>query len=181
MDHDRPLPPSHRTPTMAFTNDRLGSAQSMTTPNPHTPLPDPQDLGPLEVYQSYMRSPYLSRKHSSYFQTYTDLFERYRGKELTFVEIGVMDGGSLFMWRDYLGPKARIIGIELNPGAKRWQQDGFEIFTGSQSDPQFWRSFFQTVGPGHVRPDDGGHTFEQQIVTVHSCIPNVRDGGMIVV
>jgi hypothetical protein len=138
-------------------------------------------MKPLEIYQSYMRSPYLSRKHSSYFRAYTELFERYRNTDVTFVEIGVMDGGSLFMWRDYLGPKARIIGIELNPRAKRWQQDGFEIFIGSQSDPKFWQSFFKSVGPVDVVLDDGGHTFDQQIFTVHSCIPNVRDGGMIVV
>ncbi len=29
--------------------------------------------------------------------------------------------------------------------------------------------------------DDGGHTFEQQIITVHNCIPNINDEGLIVV
>lgn len=43
-------------------------------------------------------------------------------KNNKFVEIGVLDGGSLFMWRDYLGKDAEIIGIDLNPDAKRWEK-----------------------------------------------------------
>ncbi|NBP54584.1 MAG: class I SAM-dependent methyltransferase, partial [Actinobacteria bacterium] len=31
------------------------------------------------------------------------------------------------MWREFLGPNARIIGIDLNPLAKRWESEGFEI------------------------------------------------------
>lgn len=143
--------------------------------------PYEQDIGSLDIYKSYMRSPYLSHKHSSYFQVYTELFEPYRHKAFTFLEVGVKDGGSLFMWRDYFGPKARIIGVDLNPGAKRWEQDGFEIFIGSQSDPKFWHSIFEATGPVDVVLDDGGHTFEQQIVTVDSCIPHIREGGLMVV
>ena len=81
-----------------------------------------------EVFQAFQRAPFLSNKHSSYFQTYGELFEKYRGKPITFVEIGVFSGGSLFMWRDYFGPQARIIGVEFNPDAIRWREHGFEIY-----------------------------------------------------
>ena len=40
-------------------------------------------------YKSYLKSPIRSIKHSTYFDTYDDLFSRYRNKEITFVEIGV--------------------------------------------------------------------------------------------
>jgi hypothetical protein len=85
------------------------------------------------------------------------------------------------MWRDYFGPEARIIGIDLNPNAKRWEKDGFEVHIGSQSDPAFWKTFFEFVGPVDIVLDDGGHTFEQQIVTVHNCIPNIKEGGLMIV
>jgi hypothetical protein len=135
----------------------------------------------LDIYQSYKKSPYLSTKHSTYFQVYEDLFEKYRGKKITFVEIGILNGGSLFMWRDYFGPDARIIGVEFNPLAKMWEKEGFEIHIGSQSDPIFWQEFFEKVGMVDIVLDDGGHTFEQQIVTSHYCIPKINDGGMLVV
>ena len=54
---------------------------------------------------------------------------KFRNKEIIFVEIGVKRGGSLLMWRDWLGPKARIIGIDLDPNAKKLEEYGFEIYS----------------------------------------------------
>lgn len=133
------------------------------------------------LFDIYMRSPYLSIKLDSYFAVYEQLFARFVGKPVTFVEIGVLNGGSLFMWRDYLGPQARIIGIDLNPAARQWETAGFEIHIGNQADPRFWQEFFRTVGQVDILLDDGGHTNLQQIVTVASSLEHVRDGGMIVV
>jgi cephalosporin hydroxylase len=135
----------------------------------------------LAIYHSYRKSKYLSFKHSSYFQVYEELLHRYRNQPVVFVEIGVLNGGSLFMWRDYFGPQARIIGIDLNPLAKQWEKDGFEIHIGSQSEPRFWDELFAAVGEVDVILDDGGHTNEQQIVTAHKAIPHIRDGGMLIV
>ncbi len=153
---------------------------------------EPQHIAPSEVtpaaalaksavYQSYQRSPYLSVKHSSYFQVYDDLLARWRGTDFTFVEIGVLNGGSLFMWRDYFGPRARIIGVDLNPEAKRWEADGFEIHIGNQARASFWNELVANVGPMDVVLDDGGHTNDQQIVTADKLLGNVRDGGMLIV
>lgn len=140
-----------------------------------------KDIESLDIYKSYKKSPYLSIKHSSYFQVYAELLDGYRGKKITFVEIGVLNGGSLFMWRDYFGASARIIGIDLNPIAKKWEKDGFEIYIGSQSDPLFWREIFEKIGDVDIVLDDGGHTYEQQIITAHECIPNIRNGGLLIV
>jgi hypothetical protein len=106
---------------------------------------------------------------------------KYRNTSITFVEIGVLDGGSLFMWRKFFGDAARIIGIDLNPNATRWTVEGFEIFIGSQEDPNFWKSVFDSVGPVDVVLDDGGHSNSQQIITAHSVLPHIRDGGALIV
>jgi len=150
--------------------------------------PDAESRNPMEsrltgldVYASYTRSKYLSIKSTSYFQVYEELFSRFRHTKVTFVEIGVQHGGSLFMWRDFLGPDARIIGIDINPVARRWEEAGFEIHIGDQGDPSFWAGFFAKVGDVDVILDDGGHTNRQQIVTVHHGVPHIRDGGLLVV
>lgn len=128
-----------------------------------------------------MRSPYRSIKHKSYFTVYDTLLEEYIGKEITFVEIGILDGGSLFMWRDFFGEQARIIGIEINESAKVWQDHGFEIYIGSQGDTEFWREFYNTVGDVDVVLDDGGHTYQQQIITVESALQHLKPKGKIIV
>lgn len=132
-------------------------------------------------YKSFLNSPHVSIKHTTYFDSYDYFFENYRDKEITFVEIGILDGGSLFMWRDYFGPKARIIGVDLNPDAKKWEKDGFEIHIGSQADQAFWKNFVDEVGAVDVVLDDGGHTYSQQIITTDSLLPHINDGGIIVV
>jgi hypothetical protein len=124
---------------------------------------------------------HLSIKHDSYFEVYEELFRAYVGKPITFVEVGVLNGGSLFMWRKYFGAAARIIGIDLNPVAKQWIDHGFEIVIGDQSDPKFWDEFFRSHGPVDILLDDGGHTNDQQITAVVEAIRNVRDGGLVVV
>jgi hypothetical protein len=147
--------------------------------DPATPIPE--HLRGLAVFQSYASSKYLSLKHSSYFQVYEELLAPFRGRAITFVEIGVLNGGSLFMWRDFFGPEVRIIGVDFNPGAKKWQSEGFEIHIGDQSDILFWERFFADVGDVDVVLDDGGHTNEQQIVTTLQCVPRIRDGGLLLV
>lgn len=133
------------------------------------------------LFDIYSEAKYLSIKHDSYFQVYEDLFSQYVGKAITFIEIGILNGGSLHMWREYFGPQARIIGVDLNPAAKKWEKDGFEIYIGSQSDPAFWQSLFASVGNVDVVLDDGGHTNYQQIITSDRCLPHINDGGMLVI
>ena len=132
-------------------------------------------------YESYIKSPFQSIKHSPYFEIYDELFSRYREKEITFVEIEVLGGGSLFMWRDFFGPKAKIIGIDLNPNAKKWEAHGFPIYIGSQSDKNFWKKFISEVGMVDVVLDDGGHTYDQQIITAEMMLSNIKNFGMLVV
>mgnify|MGYP001443061681 CR=1 FL=1 len=134
-----------------------------------------------KIYESYLRSPYSSLKLSTYFNVYDQLLSQYRDKSIVFLEIGILDGGSLFMWRDFFGPQARIIGVDLNPEAKKWEKEGFEIFIGDQSSAEFWKKTLDTIGKLDIVLDDGGHTYEQQIMTTESVIPFINDGGVVII
>ena len=129
----------------------------------------------------FEESEYHTIKYRNYFPIYEKLFSKFVNKKITFVEIGVFSGGSLFMWRKYFGKDARIIGIDLNSDAKRFEKDGFEIFIGNQSDENFWKVFFEKVGDVDIILDDGGHTNFQQIVTACCCAPHIKDNGILAV
>jgi hypothetical protein len=145
------------------------------------PLAAERTVENSKSYHAYKKSPYRSLKHSTYFDVYDELFSPYVGNNITFVEIGVLGGGSLFMWREFFGPNARIIGVDLNPAARRWEAEGFEIHIGSQSDKQFLAELSGAIGPVDIVLDDGGHTYEQQIITTECLLPLIRDGGILVV
>lgn len=138
-----------------------------------------QELGEME--KLFYNLPNRCVKATTYFPVYAELVEKYAGKPITFVEVGILEGGSLHFWRRLLGDQARIIGVDINRGATELRNEGFEIFVGSQSDESFWNDFYETVGPIDVLIDDGGHTFKQQITTCHMTLPNIRDGGCLLV
>ena len=143
-------------------------------------MKDPKKIN-SKVYESYLKSPYSSLKLSTYFNVYDQLLSKYRDKSIVFLEIGILDGGSLFMWRDFFGPQARIIGVDLNPEAKKWEEEGFEIFIGDQGSAEFWKNTLNTIGKLDIVLDDGGHTYEQQIMTTESVIPFINDEGVIII
>jgi hypothetical protein len=128
-----------------------------------------------------MNSPFRSIKHSTYFHVYDQLLAEFYGRDITFIEIGVLNGGSLFMWRNLFGKNSRIIGIDLNPTAKKWEKDGFEIHIGDQADPNFWRMTLSTIGTFDVLLDDGGHLYSQQITTLTSVLDSANENAIIIV
>jgi hypothetical protein len=129
---------------------------------------------------SQVRRP--TTKLDTYFAAYDELFAPYKGRNITFVEVGISGGGSLEVWKRYFGPGSRIIGIDLNPELRDiLAKDGFEVFIGDQADPAFWRSFYESVGPIDVLLDDGGHTNTQMWTTLTSALDHVRDGGLLVI
>lgn len=134
-----------------------------------------------ETYKHFIKSKYYCLKHKNYFHIYDLLLKKYKNKRITFVEIGVFSGGSLFMWRNLFGKRARIIGIDLNPDVKRFEKYGFEIFIGDQSKEKFWNYFFKKIGKVDVILDDGGHTNYQQTITTNKCVPMIKDNGMLIV
>ena len=135
----------------------------------------------LELKQAWENSPYPSTKISTYFSAYAELFSKYRNTNCVFIETGVLGGGSLFMWREWLGPDARIIGIDLNPAANRWKDFGFEIYIGDQGDPEFWTNTLKEIGSFDVLLDDGGHQSFQQIVTTTEAIRHANNSCIIAV
>jgi len=130
-------------------------------------------------FEIFKKVQYRSLKHTNYFSIYDEIFEKFKDKKITLVEVGVTNGGSLMMWREYFKDNANIIGIDYNPAAKKWEKYGYKIFIGDQSNSNFWKSFFEEVGNIDILIDDGGHTNEQQLATFHSCYKHINKDGIM--
>lgn len=117
---------------------------------------------------------------STHFAVADRICAPYVGRPVTLVKVGVLHGGSLGAWRGCFGPQARIVGVKVNPAAKRLESEGFVIIVGDQANPSFWAAFHARVGPVDIPLDDGGPPFEQQVVTAECAAMVVCDGGLIV-
>ncbi|MBS1529472.1 MAG: class I SAM-dependent methyltransferase [Bacteroidetes bacterium] len=120
----------------------------------------------------------LIDKWTHYFEVYDRHFSKYRGKEITILEIGTWQGGSLQMWKSYFGDKAMIYGMDINSNCKQVEEEHIKIFIGSQSDRKFLRRVKQEIPPIDILIDDGGHTMLQQIVTFEELFDHVKPDGL---
>jgi hypothetical protein len=117
-------------------------------------------------------------KWISYFEVYDRYFGKYRGKPLKMLEIGIFQGGSLKMWKEYFGENASIVGIDINPGCKQYEEPQIDIRIGSQDDAEFLRKVSEEFGPFDIVLDDGGHMMDQQIISFENLFPQVKNGGV---
>jgi len=120
----------------------------------------------------------LINKYQHYFDVYDRHFSKYKGQEITIVEIGVFQGGSLQMWRSYFGPKAKIWGIDIDPRCKLLEEQNTNIIIGSQEDETFLESIYDITGPIDILIDDGGHTQKQQIKTFEILFEKIKNDGV---
>ena len=120
----------------------------------------------------------LINKYQHYFDVYDKHFSKYKGQEITIVEVGVFQGGSLQMWRSYFGPKAKIWGIDIDPRCKLLEEQNTNIIIGSQEDETFLESIYDITGPIDILIDDGGHTQKQQIETFKILFDKIKNDGV---
>lgn len=113
-----------------------------------------------------------------YFDIYEFWFRRYKNQPLVILEIGVYQGGSLNLWRDYFGKEARIYAIDINPACKQFESENTEIFIGSQEDRNFLRDLKSKIPKVDIVIDDGGHTMNQQKVSFEELYEHIKDDGI---
>lgn len=98
-------------------------------------------------------------KWSNYFEIYEKHFNAFIGKKILFLEIGVQNGGSLKMWRDFFGSNATIVGIDIDSNCKVHEdvEDNIHVRIGDQSDANFLQSIIDEFGIFTIVLDDGSH------------------------
>lgn len=120
----------------------------------------------------------LIHKWKHYFEIYDRHFARFRNQEVYLLEIGVNHGGSLQMWKDYFGPKAKIYGVDINPKCKQHEEEQINIIIGDQDDKKFLQSLAEALPRIDILIDDGGHTMSQQINTFEMLYDKVDQNGI---
>ena len=123
----------------------------------------------------------LIHKWKHYFPIYEHHFGRFVNRDVVLIEIGCGEGGSLQMWKRFLGPHARIIGIDVNPDATAFAEDQIEIRIGNQSDTQFLGAVVKEFGSPDVILDDGSHIMSDVAASFAALYPLVSRNGVYLV
>lgn len=157
-----------------FIPNKLGSSDES-----HEGLKSMNMKSLTEIYQKY-KSPVLGGGDKgtmhNYIENYEKLFKPLRNREITFLEIGVDQGHSLKMWREYF-PNARIIGIDIkNP---TMDVSGCEFYICDQSSKEHIDKILGI--PFDVIIDDGSHVLQHQMLSHLYLFPKLKKGGMYII
>ncbi len=136
----------------------------------------------LNLWSSFLTNDgRLIHKWKHYFPIYERHFREFVYKPLTFIEIGCGGGGSLQMWKRYFGPHARIVGIDILPECKEFEEDQIEIRVGAQQDLQFLENVIAEFGAPDIVLDDGSHVMSHVIASFQFLYPRVAKNGVYLV
>ena len=123
----------------------------------------------------------IIHKWKHYFPAYERHFGKFVNTDVTFIEIGCGEGGSLQMWKRFFGPYARIVGIDLRPECKEFAEDQIEIRIGDQSDRSFLLDVCKEFGVPDVVLDDGSDIMSHIHASFAVLYPQLPHNGVYMV
>ncbi len=105
-------------------------------------------------------------------------FNRY--DKINILEIGILDGKSLLTWKDYFY-RSNILGVDINPDCKQYEEERITVEIGSQADGNFLSRVWQQYGPFDMILDDGSHMNSHMIYSFEHLWGSVKSGGVYVI
>lgn len=120
----------------------------------------------------------IIHKWKHYFPAYEAHFQRYVNRPVLMLEIGVSKGGSLQMWKKFLGPHALIVGIDIDSSCKKLEEDQIQIRIGDQADTKFLKKIIGEFGPPDIVLDDGSHVMSDVKTTFEYLYPKISESGV---
>ncbi len=134
-------------------------------------------MNPLEqLAEKYKPSKRLHDYLPHYWMHFRDRCNEVR----SILEIGVDNGSSLFMWKDFF-PNAHICGLDINPACKKHESKNISVQIGSQADPEILSRLNEKYGPFDIIIDDGSHLSEHQLFSFRYFIKLMNPEGIYVI
>jgi hypothetical protein len=127
-------------------------------------------------------------KHSHpYSLLYNSLFKKNRSDPIFFCEIGIAEGRSLCMWNDYF-PNANIYGFEyMSEWLDNWEKNYSDKkrvkvnYMNVLNDSEILGPFKKVGVQYDCIIDDSTHNYYDMIRIIHTSLPFLKEGGIIIV
>ena len=122
-----------------------------------------------------------------YLDVYHEYFSKFRDEEINILEIGVYNGASVKMWREYF-PKANVIGMDVDQKENIFYFLGGKnrFFLGDQGNPLHLELMVSTIKKETNRGfdivvDDGSHFQYDMMFSLGNLFPHMNSSGVYVV
>ena len=119
-----------------------------------------------------------SKNISGFIQLYEKYFSSFKDKKINILEIGIENGDSLRIWREFF-PNANICGIDILK--KEFKIDNVDIHEGDQSDHKFLKTIIEKYKNFDIVIDDGSHQAKHIISSFQFLFPYINENGIYVI
>lgn len=118
--------------------------------------------------------------YHNYLEIYEKYFSRYRTTLSNFLEIGLWEGESIKMWREYF-ESGNLVGADILD-LSHIKLPNTQILVCDQSDREQLESLVsKTFKQFDIIIDDGGHMMHQQQITLAVMFKYLKPGGVFVI
>lgn len=117
-------------------------------------------------------------KYPQYFDIYHTHLNQFRNISSTLLELGIAGGGSLQMWKSYLGNAATIYGFDSNDGG--FIEDQIKFIIGRQDNKEDLESIKSKISSLDIIIDDCSHFSEHQILTFNTLFSHLNNNGIYI-
>jgi autotransporter strand-loop-strand O-heptosyltransferase len=116
--------------------------------------------------------------YHTYHEYYPMFLEKWRGLPINIFEIGIDDGKSLDIWKNYF-PYSMIWGMDIS---RKYESERYKVFIGDQSNYDDLVKISSQVPKCKLIVDDGSHVADHQINTFNYLFENLLDfGGVYII
>ena len=119
-----------------------------------------------------------SKNISGFVEIYENLFKDLKDREINILEIGIENGDSLRLWRDYF-KHANICGIDIVK--KEFKIDKVDIMCGNQTDLVFLDGVIKKYNRFDIIIDDGSHLAKHIIKSFSYLFKFLSNDGLYIV
>lgn len=149
------------------------NAPQITATSQPVTAPQPTQLG--ELAKAATKTDKGPSGHN-YVEVYERFIFQWKNDPIKIFEIGIAEGGSLVMWQEYF-PKASIFGVDI-VDKSAFANARVKTLIGDQSKrDQLQKAIDVSGGDIDLLVDDGGHSMEQQQVSLGYLFKFVKPGG----
>jgi SAM-dependent methyltransferase len=124
-----------------------------------------------------------SDKWALYIDVYDRVLQRFRGRPIDFIEVGVQNGGSLEIWAKFF-PEARVlIGCDIDPlcGTLAFEDPRIKVVVGGINEQATFEGIARHAQGFDVFIDDGSHTSPDIAASFANYFRFVRHGGLYLI
>jgi GT2 family glycosyltransferase/glycosyltransferase involved in cell wall biosynthesis len=122
-------------------------------------------------------------KWSSYLAEYEQLFQLYRNKALSVLEIGVQNGGSLEVWATYFSRARKVLGCDIDSKCANltYEDPRIAVVVGDANSDETQNAILEHASEFDIVIDDGSHCSSDIVKSFARYFPCLTHGGIYIV